>query len=72
MTEQLFELVRNGFEDKAPWTRFPDEKAVEKPILDSIIAGGEMELDWTKLAGAAESEETSWYDNLLPADAEKM
>ena len=72
LTKLLFELARNGSEDKAPWTGFPDEVAINKPILDFILANGEMELDWTELAGAAESDETIWLDTSLPTDAEKM
>ena len=67
----MFVLARSSSEDKAVWRGFPDEVVVEKPILDSILAGGEMELDWIELAGAAESDEKSWPDISLPADAEK-
>ena len=52
LTELMYELTRKGSEDKAVWTGFRDEVVVEKPILDSILAGGETELDWTEPAGA--------------------
>ena len=45
LTELLFELARSGSEDKALWTGFPDEVALEKLIMYSKLAGGEMELD---------------------------
>ena len=72
LTTLLFELARTGSEDKATWTGFPDEVAIKKPIFDFILANGELELDWTEIVGTAESDEPSWHDTSLPADAEKM